>query len=221
MRFEARRAEYAQGVFLETLARIAHGSNRSGLDVARAVERVEDAARRVKGDGVHGEVAPCEVEFDAVDEFHVVGVSRVGIGSFDAISGDLDGFPAYDGGNGAVLHSRFVHGVSGAAHDTFGVLPGRVCRNVGVMGHAPHERVAYPAAYNPRLVTAFFKGANCQCRRGVGYYVDSSIHGESIVEKCWLKSVFCDVARIFCKARKHRLILSSIFFFKWLPWHFR
>lgn len=220
LRFEARRAEYAQGVFLETFASIAYGSNRVGFDIARAAERVEDAARRVVGDGVHGEVAPCEVELDVIDEFHVVGVPRVGIRALDAVRGYLDGFPAYNGGNGAVLRSRFVYGVSLIEQNLLGSPPWGIRRYVGVMGRASHEFVAYPAAYNPRLAIAFFKGANCYCRRGVGYYVDSSIHGESIVEKCWLTSVFCDVTRIFCKARKRRLILSSIFFFEWPIWRF-
>lgn len=202
LRLEARRAEYAQGVFLEAFACIAYGPNRAGFDIARAAERVEDAARRVVGDGVHGEVAPCEVEFDAVDEFHVIGVSGVGIGAFDAIRGDLDGFPAYDGGNGAVLRSRFVYGVSLIEQNLLGSPPWGIRRYVGVMGCASHEFVAYPAAHNPRLATAFFKGANCYCRRGVDHYVDSSIHGESIVEKCWLTSVLCDVTRIFLQSPK-------------------
>ena len=58
---EAHRPQHAQRVFLEAPARVAHGANETASQVAATVERVQDPALRMVGDGVYGKVPARQV----------------------------------------------------------------------------------------------------------------------------------------------------------------
>ena len=91
LRGEPRRAQHAQRVLLEALARVADRTDHARLDVGLAAEQVDDLLA-LHGDGVDGEVAPREVGREIVEEDDLGLAGVVGV-DLRAKRRDLDEAP--------------------------------------------------------------------------------------------------------------------------------
>src|SRR5207302_10530248 len=92
-RGEPHRAQHAEGILGEALARLADRADDPGLEIALPPERGDELARfsgrgpwarsdvdwRPPGHGVHREVATCEVLAKAPRQAHVIGTPMVGV----------------------------------------------------------------------------------------------------------------------------------------------
>ena len=145
-------AQHPQGVLLKAAAGLPHRADDAQPEVPLAAEGVEEAAARMVGHGVDGEVAAGQVLADVGHKADLVRVAAVGVGALHAVGGCLHREPVNHGGHGAVGHTRLVHLNARRAQHALGLLPGRGTGHVHVVAGTAHEGVAHPAAHDPGLV---------------------------------------------------------------------
>ena len=110
------------------------------------------------GQGVHGEVAPGEVVLHAARATDLLGVAAVGVETVHAIGGDLNALTRAHGGDAPELDAGLHHRDAGLCKRRFVLPPGARAAHVHVVARSRAERVAHPAAHEPRLVPGHLEG---------------------------------------------------------------
>jgi len=87
-------AHHAEGIFIETFKRVAHGADKVVLEILPAVIGVNELPSvfrdELESHGVDGKVATGEVFFQSFSPVDVVGMSTVGVPYFFAEGGDVE-----------------------------------------------------------------------------------------------------------------------------------
>ena len=162
---EAHRAQHAQGVLAEARRRIAHAADHAGRKVILAAIGVQQATAGMVGHGVDREVTAREVLADVVHEGDGVRMAQVGVGALHAKRRDLDGGALDDAGHGAVGRARLVHGDARRRAGGLRLLPSQAATHVHVVVGRAAQRVAHPAAHDPRFAAGALEDLD-EAKRG-------------------------------------------------------
>ena len=103
----------------------------------------------MKGHGVDGEIASCQVFFDGVHEQNAVGMAMVGVRSLGAEGGYLYGLALAYHGYRSMLRPRFVDRHAAGQTRLSRLLPSGVGGYVGIVGRNAAKGVAHKAANQP------------------------------------------------------------------------
>ena len=180
LRAEAQRPQHAQAVLPEAVVRVAHAADHARREVLLPAEKVDQAVRLAVGEGVHGEVPPCQVFRQAPREPDAVRMAAVGVGPVHAVGRHFHGRAAGENGHGAVLHARGDHGYPRENARRF--LRQRVRRHVPVARCAAEKLVPHAAADQVRAVSARRKLSEDE--RRLGRYLKLHVAPSLSTEMC-------------------------------------
>lgn len=149
---EAHGAQDPERIFREARFRVPDRPDDAAVQIPAASVGVEKPPRRMPCHGVHREVAPGKVELHVVHELDRIGMAEIGIGAFGAVRRALDRLARDDRGHGPMGGPRLMDLDSGCTEHPLGLLPGRLGRDIHIVGGVSFERIAHPSADDPCLV---------------------------------------------------------------------
>ena len=178
-RGEAETPHDTKRVFGKAVEGVADCAKTAFSDVVKSSERVKNAAGRMEGHGVDAEITPREVVFYGVGEHYGVGMSRIAVGSVDAVGCYLEGKGFDQDGHRSVLRSRFHDVVAGLLEEGACFLPRRRSGYVVIVGLDSHERVANAPTDEPGAIAGLFELVQDVERSRIDRYVGGKIHGRN------------------------------------------
>ena len=146
---KAQRAQNAQRILPEALARVADAAQDAVFQILPPAEIVPHTARRAVRHGVHRKIAPREIGMDIAHKGNAVRVTAVGVAALGAKGRDLDGPGRREQRKRAVLQAGFDHALAGK--DLFHLLRRRGRAEIPVMRLDAEQRIAHTPAHGIAL----------------------------------------------------------------------
>ena len=144
-------AEHAKRVLFEAPARLPHRPNHTAAKISRTVVYIEQTARWMPRHRVDREIASGKIVLHALRKANRFRMTPVGVKAVETIRGYLDTLFAPHRRDATEFDARLNNLEAFRLEGGFTLLPGSRAANVHVVAWSASQRVAYPAAHDPRL----------------------------------------------------------------------